>query len=171
MKLHKKTSLLCYSALCAAMIFVFTAYFHVPSHTGYTHVGDAFLYLSACLLPPGYAAGAGAVGAGLADVLSGYAMWAPGTVVIKAVTALFFSCASPKIVTPRNLLALLPSWAVCIGGYYTYEALLTGNWVAPAAGIPGYITQVALSSAVYIALGLALEKIPAVKTIRAEIRA
>ena len=47
---------------------------------------------------------AGAVGAGLADVLSGYAMWAPGTVVIKAVTALFFSCASPKIVTLRNLL-------------------------------------------------------------------
>lgn len=150
--------LLCRTALFAAIIFVFTAYLHVPSHTGYTHVGDAFVYLAACLLPGSYGAAAGAIGAGLADLLSGYAIWAPGTVIIKAVTALLFSREEPKIITPRNLLALPGAWLVCILGYWSYDALLTGSWAAAAAGIPGYVTQAALSSAVYISLGLALDR-------------
>lgn len=155
---HDKVKLMVTTALFAAIIYVFTAYVHVPSHTGYTHIGDGFLYLAASILPAPYAAAAGAIGAGLADVLSGYAMWAPGTVIIKAVTALFFSRKSATIVNKRNLLALLPSLALCAGGYYLYEALITQNFVAPALGIPGYITQVVLSSITYILLGKALDK-------------
>ncbi len=146
------------TAMFAGVIFVFTAYIHVPSHTGYTHVGDGFIYLAACLLPTPYACAAGAIGAGLADLLSGYAMWAPGTIVIKAVTALFFSRKTAKIICRRNLLGILPSFVVCVGGYYTYEALITGNWAAPALGIPGYITQVVLSSVAFILVGAALQK-------------
>lgn len=168
MKLHEKTGLLCRAAIFAAIIFVFTAYLHIPSHTGYTHVGDGFLYLAACLLPPGYAAAAGAVGAGLADLLSGYAIWMPGTIIIKAVTALFFSYKAKRVVCTRNLVALLPSWAVCIGGYYLYEALITSNWVAPAAGIPGYITQSLFSTVVYVCLGLALDRTPIIHTLKGE---
>jgi uncharacterized repeat protein (TIGR04002 family) len=146
------------TAMMAAIIFVFTAYVHVPSHTGYTHIGDGFLYLAACLLPGPYAAVAGAVGAGLADLLSGYAIWAPGTVVIKVATALFFTNRSDKIICKRNLLALIPAFVICVGGYYTYEALITGNWISPALGIPGYVTQVILSSLTFLVLGTALEK-------------
>jgi uncharacterized repeat protein (TIGR04002 family) len=163
---HKQTAQLCSAAIFAAIIFVFTAYLHIPSHTGYTHVGDGFLYLAACLLPPGYAAAAGAIGAGLADLLTGYAIWMPGTLIIKAVTALFFSRTTKHIVCTRNLLGLLPSWLVCIGGYYLYEALLTGNWIAPAAGIPGYVTQCTLSTVVYVCLGVALDRIPAISGIK-----
>lgn len=168
MKLHEKTGLLCRAALFAAVIFVFTAYLHIPSHTGYTHVGDGFLYLAACLLPPGYAAAAGAVGAGLADLLSGYAIWMPGTIIIKAVTALFFSYKAKRVVCLRNLAALLPSWAVCIGGYYLYDALITSNWVAPLAGIPGYITQSLFSTTVYVCLGLALDRTPITNALKGE---
>ena len=125
MSARNNIPLLCRTALFAAMIFVFTAYLHVPSHTGYTHVGDAFLYLAACLLPASYGAAAGAIGAGLADLLSGYAIWAPGTVVIKAVTALLFSSDKPRIITSRNLLALPGAWLVCILGYWSYDALIT----------------------------------------------
>jgi uncharacterized repeat protein (TIGR04002 family) len=155
---NEKVQTLVTTALMAAIIFVFTAYVHVPSHTGYTHIGDGFLYLAACLLPTPYAAAAGAIGAGLADVLSGYAIWAPGTVIIKAVTALFFSSKSAKIICKRNLLAILPSFVVCVGGYYLYEALITGNWISPALGIPGYVTQVVLSSITFVLAGGALEK-------------
>jgi uncharacterized membrane protein len=98
------------------------------------------------------------VGAGLADLLSGYAIWAPGTVVIKAATALFFTNRSDKIICKRNLLALIPAFVICVGGYYTYEALITGNWISPALGIPGYVTQVILSSLTFLVLGTALEK-------------
>ena len=149
---------LCQCAIFAAVIYVFTAYLHVPSFNGYTHIGDGFLYLAASLLPTGHAAAAGAVGAGLADLLSGYSIWAPATLVIKALTACFFTSRAPSFLCRRNLWALLPAAALCGAGYYLYECAITGNFAAPAAGIPGYLIQSALSSLVYLALGRALDR-------------
>ena len=149
---------LCQCAIFAAVIYVFTAYLHVPSFNGYTHIGDGFLYLAASLLPTGYAAAAGAVGAGLADLLSGYSIWSPATLVIKALTACFFTSRAPSFLCRRNLWALLPAAALCGAGYYLYECAITGNFAAPAAGIPGYLIQSALSSLVYLALGRALDR-------------
>ena len=156
---NEKVKLMCLAGVFAAVVFVFTAYLHIPSHTGYTHVGDGFIYLAACLLPLPYAMFVGAGGALLADCLTGYAIWAPGSVIIKIIAVLFFSRKSKKIICWRNILALLPACAVCIGGYYLYEALITGNFAAPLAGIPGYITQSVLSSIFFIAVGLAMDKL------------
>ena len=36
------TRRICISALMAALIYVFTAFLHVPSYTGYTHIGDGY---------------------------------------------------------------------------------------------------------------------------------
>lgn len=160
MKQREKTILLCQTAMFAALIFVLTAYLHIPSHTGYTHVGDGVLYFAACLLPTPYAAAAGAIGAGLADLLSGYAIWMPGTVVIKALTALCFSNHVKRGLSVRNLLGLLPAWGLCIGGYYLYECLITGNWIAPLAGIAGYTTQCIGSSILYVVLLLTVGVLP-----------
>ena len=85
----QKIKLMCLAGVFTALVYVFTAYLHIPSHTGYTHVGDGFIYLAACLLPLPYAAFVGAVGALLADCLTGFAIWAPGSVIIKAVAVLF----------------------------------------------------------------------------------
>jgi len=150
---------MCLAGIFTAVVFVFTAYLHIPSHTGYTHIGDGVIYLAACLLPLPYAMFVGAGGALLADCLTGYAIWVPGSVIIKTVAVLFFSRKSKKIICWRNILALLPACAVCIGGYYLYEALITGNFAAPLAGIPGYITQSVLSSIFFIAVGLAMDKL------------
>ena len=166
---NEKTRLLCLSGIFTALVFVFTAYFHIPSHTGYTHIGDGFIYLAACLLPLPYPVFVGAVGALLADCLTGFAVWAPGSVVIKAVAVLFFSRKCGKIITLRNILALIPAWAVCIGGYYLYESLITGNFIAPLSGIPGYIVQSALSSALFILLGLAFDKLKIKKHFLSEV--
>ena len=155
---NRTTRRICLTALMAAIIYVFTAYIHVPSHTGYTHVGDGFLYLAASLLPAPFAAAAGAIGAGLADLLSGYGIWAPGTVIIKVLTTFCFTSRREKLVNKRNVLGILPALVLCVGGYYLYEALITGSFTAPALGIPGYLTQVALSSVVYLALGSALDR-------------
>ena len=150
---------MCLAGVFTAVVFVFTAYLHIPSHTGYTHIGDGFIYLAACLLPLPYAMFVGAGGALLADCLTGFAIWAPGSVIIKTVAVLFFSRKSVKIITWRNMLALILAWALCIGGYYLYEALITGNFVSPLAGIPGYITQSLLSSILFVAVGLAMDKL------------
>lgn len=155
----KNLKLMCLAGIFTAIVYVFTAYLHIPSHTGYTHVGDAFIYLAACLLPLPYGIFVGAGGALLADCLTGFAIWAPGSVIIKTCAVLFFSRKGRKLVCLRNILALIPAWVLCIGGYYLYEALLTGNFLAPAAGIPGYITQSTLSTVLFVILGIAMDKL------------
>ncbi|MFQ7856746.1 MAG: hypothetical protein ACLRIS_18100 [Flavonifractor plautii] len=53
MRESKKLRLLCLAALFAGAIAVTTAYLlHIPIPTGgYIHLGDALIYLAACLLP------------------------------------------------------------------------------------------------------------------------
>lgn len=153
-----RVKLISLAGVLAAIVFVFTAYLHIPVHTGYVHVGDAFIYLAACMLPLPYAAAVGGLGALLADCLTGYALWAPGSVLIKAAMVLCLSSKTSKIVCLRNILGLIPTWLLCVGGYYLYEGLITGNFTAPLAGIPGNITQSLLSSVVFILLGKALDK-------------
>ncbi len=159
MKKVKQIRSLTLAGVLTALVFIFTAYLHVPSHTGYTHVGDGFIYLAACLLPLPKAVFVGATGAFLADVLGGFALWAPGTVLIKAATVLLFSRKGKRVLTRRNLLALLPAALICIGGYYFYEVLITGNPVSPLAGIAGYLTQSVLSSVLFVFLALGLDQL------------
>ena len=60
---NDKLHLLVTSALFAASITVVTAYMlHIPLPTGgYIHLGDALIYLAACLLPVPCAAAAAAI--------------------------------------------------------------------------------------------------------------
>ncbi len=156
---RNKINNMCLTGVFTALVFVVTAYLHIPTNNGYIHVGDGLIYLASCLLPWPYAVVVGAGGAFFADCLTGFAVWAPGSVIIKALTALLFSSKGSKVIHLRNLLALLPAAVLCAGGYYLYEALLYGNYVAPLSGIPASITQSVASSVVFIAVGLALDKL------------
>ena len=153
-----KISLMCMAGVFASLVFVVTAYLHIPTNNGYIHVGDGLIYLAACLLPWPYAMAVGAGGALLADCLTGYAIWAPGSVVIKALTALLFSSKGKKIMNMRNSFALLPAALLCAGGYYLYEALIYGNYVTALSGIPVSVTQSAASSIVFVVAGLTIDK-------------
>lgn len=155
---NKKITFMCMSGVFTALVFVVTAYLHIPTNNGYIHVGDGLIYLSACLLPWPYAMVVGAGGAFFADCLTGFAIWAPGSVIIKALTVLFFTSKSEKVVNLRNSLALVPATLMCVGGYYLYEALLYSNFVSPLAGIPASLTQSLASAVVFVAIGLAIDK-------------
>ena len=150
--------LMCIAGVLTSLVFVVTAYLHIPTNNGYVHVGDGLIYLSACLMPWPYALFIGAAGAFLADCLTGYAIWAPGSVVIKAMTVLLFSSKSKKIMSLRNILAILPAIVVCAGGYYLYEALIYRNFIAPLAGIPASFTQSVASSILFALLGFSIDK-------------
>lgn len=89
----KPLTLLTTTALFAAMVTLMTAYiFHIPYGTngGYVHFGDALIYLAAVLLPRPYAVCAAVIGGGLADLLTA-PMWAPATMIIKALITLPFT--------------------------------------------------------------------------------
>lgn len=155
---RKHIKLMCISGIFAALVFIITAYLHIPTYNGYVHCGDGFIILAACILPTPYAVAVGAVGAMLADLLTGFAIWAPGSMVIKSLVALIFSAGAKKIITTVNLIMLFPAALISTVGYYFYESLITGNLAAPLAGIPGSVVQAVASSVVFVALGLAMDK-------------
>ncbi|MBO5908593.1 MAG: ECF transporter S component, partial [Clostridia bacterium] len=101
--MKNKIKLICITGIFTAIVYLLTAYLHIPSHTGYTHIGDGFIYIAACLLPLPYAAFVGGVGALLADCLTGFAVWAPASVVIKVLAVIFFTSKTEKTVCLRNL--------------------------------------------------------------------
>lgn len=156
---QKQVTYMCLAGVLVALVFVFTAYLHIPSAAGYVHVGDGFIYFAACLLPLPYALFVGAGGAVLADGLTGYAIWAPGSAVIKALIVLCFCRKGNKIASKRNWMALLPAALICVGGYYLYGSLLAGNFAAPAADIPGNVMQAVCSSVLFAVLAIAADKI------------
>ena len=157
-KIKGKTKLMCMTGLFTALVFVVTAYLHIPTVNGYVHVGDGVIYLAACILPTPCAVFVGATGALLADCLTGFAIWAPGSVIIKALGALLFSSKSKKIITLRNLLALFPATVICIGGYYLYEALIFWNFISPISGLLASLTQSVASALLFVVVGLSIDK-------------
>ena len=156
---NKHVKLLCISGILTALVFVITAYPHIPTNNGYIHVGDALIFLAGCILPWQYAIFVGSVGALLADCLTGFALWAPASIIIKTVTALLFTNKGDKIMSLRNYLVLFPATIICAGGYYLYESLIYSNFISPLASIPASIVQSVVSSALFICVGLAFDKI------------
>lgn len=150
------------SALFAALIFVVTAYlFHIPTPAtgGYIHLGDAFLYLAASVLPAPYAVAAGGIGEALSDVASGSAAYALPTLLIKSAMALCFASSAKTIVSKRNVFACVAAGGICIAGYYLVEVFLLGSFLAPVAEIPGNLVQASASAVIYILLGRAFDRL------------
>ncbi len=78
------------AAIFAAFVAVSTMSFtlYIPATRGYFNLGEAFVYISALLGGPIVGMIAGGVGSAMADVMLGYAVFAPGTLVIKGIEGL-----------------------------------------------------------------------------------
>ncbi len=160
--------LLVSTALCCAVITVMTAVvkINLPLNGEYIHLGDSMIYLSACILPMPYSLIAAAVGAGLADIFTGAAVWAPFTVIIKILNALPFSLMySLKVVkNPNRLLnrAVAPmpvlSGVVTVVGYLVAGGILY-SFAYSVTSVPMSIVQAVSNAAVYYAAAAALDKI------------
>lgn len=132
------------SALMAAIVCVATMVVQIPSPMqGYVNLGDCFVLLCGWFLGPVYGAAAAGIGSMLTDLFMGYAYYAPGTLIIKAVMAL---CAALiykaiKSNTAGFIISSVVSEIIMIAGYFGYAALLLGKGLAAAASIPGNIVQ------------------------------
>lgn len=85
------------TAMMAALVFVGTYFFKFTSLIGYTHLGDCIIILAVCLFGAKKGALAGAIGAGLSDLLSGFAIWVIPTMCIKALWALVMGLVAYKL--------------------------------------------------------------------------
>lgn len=146
------------TAIFSAMVYVLTAFVRIPTHQGYIHVGDGMIYVAAAILPTPYAMLTGAIGAGLSDYLAGYPLWVLPTIIIKAIMVLPFSRRKATLITKRNLIGLVPAALICIGGYYLAAVLLYSSWITPLADIPTNAIQSAVGAALFVFLGISLDR-------------
>lgn len=152
-----------FTGLFAALIFIGTFFFKLPT-IGYIHLGDGFIFIAASVLPLPYATAAAALGGGLADLLGGYAIWIPGTMVIKALCVVLFKSNVKKILCLRNILAVLFGAAVNIVGYYLYGSLIQGNFITCLTEIPMNVLQETAGAVVFTVMALILNLNPALKS-------
>lgn len=160
--MNKKIRYAVLAAMMAAFVFLFTAYvLHIPVGIGggYIHLGDMAVYIAAALLPTPYAVLAAALGGGLADVLTGAAMWAVPTILIKSLMVLTFTAKQPRLLCRRNVLALFFAGVIGVVGYAFAEiALVTlsgGGWQAAVTGsLAAVLPNVAQETAAGIGFAL-----------------
>ena len=77
------------AALMAALTYVATMVVQIPSPMqGFVNLGDCCVLLSGWILGPWWGGAAAGIGSMLTDLLNGYAHYAPGTLIIKALDAM-----------------------------------------------------------------------------------
>lgn len=160
--LSRSTGHVVVTALFAALIFLVTAYvLHIPTPAtgGYIHLGDAFVYLAASILPAPLAVAAAGVGEGLSDLLTGSAAYALPTLVIKSAMALCFTAHAEKIVARRNIAACAAAGLICVGGYYLTAAFLYRSFAVPLAEVPANLVQAGASAAAFLLLGRTFDRL------------
>ncbi|MDD3243553.1 MAG: ECF transporter S component [Eubacteriales bacterium] len=131
----KKIRRMVLCALFAALVCLMTlVHINIPATGGYIHPGDGMIMAAGFVLGGPFAALAAGLGSLLADLWVGAALYAPATLVIKALMGLL-----------AGLVGKTKSWWVRIGvmalaevimlaGYFLFEGFVVG-WVAAAAGI------------------------------------
>ena len=147
------------ASMMAAMTCIATMVIKVPTPgtNGYVNVGDCVVLLSAWLLGNPYGALAAGIGSALADILLGYAVYAPGTAIIKSVMAVLaiviFNALKERIpVITAYIAGSVTAEAVMVSGYLLYESTVLGYGSAAIASVPANLIQGAVCAALANAL-------------------
>lgn len=164
-----KTFNLILTAMLIALVFVATQLINIKlpitANGGLVHLGTAMLFIASILFGPKKAAIAGAVGMGLFDLINGYALWAPITIVARGlqgyvVGKIAWSNGRNGNSIVFNLIGTILSVPVMLAVYYLGEGIIFGNWIAPAASIFGNIVQNVVGIIIAIPACIALKKVP-----------
>ncbi len=141
-----KTKKIVLSSILAALVCVATYIIKIPfSSQGYFNIGDCVVLLCGWILTPAFAFLAAGIGSALADIFSGYIVYALPTFIIKGLMAVsahyIYKLLSDRINTIiARALSGLSGELVMILGYFITEIFMYG--LLPAAlNIPGSAFQ------------------------------
>ncbi|MBE6709013.1 MAG: ECF transporter S component [Ruminococcaceae bacterium] len=155
------------SATLTAIVTVATIIVQIPSPmNGYVNLGDCFVLLSAWMLGPVYGSVAAALGSALADLITGYAIYAPGTFVIKGLMALAAWSVLKLFVSRRaeasrisyRIVSALTAEIIMTVGYFLYSAIIFGEGLAAALSIPANLMQGLIGCVSSVTLAVILRK-------------
>ncbi|MCQ2567829.1 MAG: ECF transporter S component [Mogibacterium sp.] len=164
MKNKDKTTTLVITALMTALVLICTLLLRIPCGPDcYIHLGDTVIFLAVLILPRRYACFAGSVGAALADLMGGFAFWAPWTFFIKLIMVLVFGVYVDKSrkldaaevemktlagIPNIELAGLVLACIVGVGGYFVSEIILFGQWIGALACVGFNSIQVAVDAVI-----------------------
>ena len=131
----RNTVLLVLTALFTALTTIATVLIQIPGVQGYINFGDAVIFISAYIL--GGAGGfiVGSVGSMLADIFTGFFIYAPFTFVIKGLEGMVCGLVFRKTMKSarpllKRLLSALAGGIICWVGYFLTDLALFGVEVA-----------------------------------------
>ena len=162
MRQTQKVKNLCETALFIAIVFLGVFIIKFPGPFGYAHIGDSMIFLSVLMLGGKRGAAAGGLGAAVADIVSGYTIWALPTFICKAIMALLMGF---MIKRHASGLKGRPLWIVAAAAsgiaqgicYVLFWLLLFGRAAAIAA-VPGLLFQTVSGIIIALAISEALQK-------------
>lgn len=154
------------------MVMTFIIRIPIPATQGYIHLGDCMIFMAVLVLGWKMGAVAAGIGSALADIIGGYAYYAPVTLVVKALMAmavgLFIEAALKKGMSKTGMRVMeiigmaIGGFVMC-AGYYLAEGIMYGNWVTPLLSVPMNILQFAVGMVIASLIAAALYKTSAAK--------
>lgn len=158
------------TALFAALTCVATLVIRIPTVAGYTNLGDGMVLLGAFLLGPLYGGIAGGLGSALADLISGYTWYIPGSFIIKGLVAVFAALLVRGALRKHEqaplgalIVAAVPSELFMAAGYFAYKAWILGKFEGAVGSIPGNLMQGLAGCVISILLYRLLIHVPEVR--------
>lgn len=164
-----------FTAMFAALIFLATTIFRVPSPLGGNlNFGDCFILVAAWVLGPAWGFAAGGIGSALSDII-GYPTYAPGTFIVKGLMAVAASLIahammkrSEKLRLPGFVLGAVSAEVIMVAGYYLYESTFLGfGFVATLVNVVPNIVQGVFGAVLGIVIAQIVAKTGALKKILA----
>lgn len=167
-KSRTKTFDLVITSILAALVFVATMFINIRlpfGQGGLIHLGTSMLFITAILFGPKKGALAGAIGMGLFDIVGGWLIWAPTTIIARALQGFIVG----KIAWSNgyrgdniglNILGAVISMPLMIAVYYIGQAIMFKSWIAPLASIPGDVIQNVVGLVIAIPVCIMLKKTP-----------
>ncbi|MBS5945834.1 MAG: ECF transporter S component [Peptoniphilus harei] len=152
------------TSLFIALVFVFTwlVKFQLPfaPNGGLIHLGNVPFFLAAIFLDKRIGMTAGALGMGLFDLVSGWELWSPMTVISALIMGYIINKLNYKHLNLINLLISFVLVAIVkVAVYYIGEVIILSSFVTPLASIPGNIIQIAVSSVIVLIVLKPMEKV------------
>lgn len=143
-------------AICAvatALVYVFTAFISIRlpigGEGGIIHLGNIPLFIFAIFFGKKTGMICGGIGMALFDLLAGWTIWAPFTLVIVGAMGYVTGAFAHKKPTYLNVtIGIILALLIKIVGYYFAELIIYGNAISPFASIPGNLIQVGFAGIV-----------------------
>ena len=152
-------------AMFVALTLVFTACVNIqiPSFGGaggLIHLGNVPLFIAAMVYGKRTGTLAGALGMGLFDIISGWAAWAPCTIITCGLMGFVVGaiCRNKKSMVTK-IAAIFAALAIKLAGYFIFEGFIMGSGAAAALkSVPGNIIQIAVAAVIVLIIINPLER-------------